>query len=81
MTDTPRTDAAAFSREFVAREIDSYDHKFVLADFARQLERDRAKLIQALVRLLRVPGYSDFARERAAHILLRDLGEEFSSDN
>lgn len=39
---TPRTDAAAFSREFVAREIDNYSAKFVLADFARGLERELA---------------------------------------
>lgn len=40
MSDTPRTDAAAVSREFIAREMDYYAHKFVLVDHARQLERE-----------------------------------------
>jgi len=43
MSDTPRTDAAAVSSEFVRREMDYYAHKFVLADFARQLERELAE--------------------------------------
>ena len=43
MSDTPRVDAAAVSREFIAREMDHYAHKFVLADFARQLERELAE--------------------------------------
>lgn len=42
MSDTPRTDAAAVSREFIEREMDRYTHKFVLADFARELERELA---------------------------------------
>ena len=46
--DTPLTDAASFSREFVAREIHGYDHKFVLADFARDLERSHAELVEVL---------------------------------
>ena len=43
MSDTPRVDAAAVSREFIAREMDHYAHKFVLADFARQLGRELAE--------------------------------------
>ena len=48
---TPRTDAACVSREFIAREMDSYAHKFVLADFARELERENARLREALERI------------------------------
>lgn len=51
MSDTPRTNAAAVSSEFVRREMDYYAHKFVLADFARQLERELGvarKDVQAL---------------------------------
>jgi chromosome segregation ATPase len=39
-SDTPRTNAAAVSREFIAREMNIYAHKFVLADYARELERE-----------------------------------------
>jgi hypothetical protein len=39
---TPRTDAAAVSREFIAREMDIYAHKFVLASVAKELERELA---------------------------------------
>ena len=49
MTDTkptPRTDAAVVSREFIIREMDIYSHKFVLADYARDLERELAALLQ-----------------------------------
>lgn len=38
-TETPRTDEACVSREYIAREMDIYAHKFVLADVARTLER------------------------------------------
>lgn len=42
-SETPRTDAACVSREYIAREMDHYTQKFVLADFARQLERELAR--------------------------------------
>ena len=42
MSDTPRTDAAAVSREYIAREMDIYSHKFVLADHMRDVERELA---------------------------------------
>lgn len=52
---TPRTDAAVVSAAFIDREMDHYTHKFVLADVARELERernalaaDRSALIEAL---------------------------------
>jgi hypothetical protein len=47
MTDTkptPRTDAAVVHREYILREMDIYSHKFVLADFARTLERELAAI-------------------------------------
>ena len=51
MSDTPRTDAAVVSPAFIAREMDQYRHKFVLADVSRELEREnndlRAKLAAA----------------------------------
>lgn len=48
MSDTPRTDAAAVSSEFIRREMDIYKHKFVLADHARELERENADLRRRL---------------------------------
>lgn len=39
-SDTPRTDAAIVSAEYIRSEMDYYEHKFVLADVARQLERE-----------------------------------------
>lgn len=45
---TPRTDAAIVSAEYIRREMDYYAHKFVLADYARELERENAALRQAL---------------------------------
>ena len=50
MTDTkptPRTDAAVVHREYILREMDIYSHKFVLADFARTLERELAAIKDA----------------------------------
>lgn len=41
---TPRTDAAVVSPAFIAREMDHYKHKFVLADICRDLEREAAAL-------------------------------------
>jgi len=38
MSDTPRTEASLVSREFIAREMDIYKHKFVLSSVAEQLE-------------------------------------------
>ena len=46
--DTPRTDAAIVSRAFIEREMDYYRHKFILADVARDLERQNADLLAAL---------------------------------
>lgn len=43
-SDTPRTDAAIVSAEFIRREMDYYEHKFVLADLSRQFEREAAQL-------------------------------------
>jgi hypothetical protein len=43
MSDTPRTDAAAVSSEYIRREMDYYAHKFVLADVAKELERELAE--------------------------------------
>lgn len=37
-SETPLTDAAIVSAEFIRREMDYYSHKFVLADVARSLE-------------------------------------------
>ena len=47
MTDTkttPITDAAVVSKEFILREMDIYSHKFVLADYARDMERELAAI-------------------------------------
>ena len=41
MSDTPETDAAVVSAEYIRREMDYYTHKFILADWARQFERER----------------------------------------
>jgi len=46
MSDTPRTDAAAVSAEYVRRELDYYTHKFVLADHMRDVERELATAIE-----------------------------------
>ncbi len=46
MSDTPRTDAAAVSSNFIYREMDHYSQTFVLADFARTLERELAAALQ-----------------------------------
>ena len=40
MSDTPRTDAAVVSAEYILREMDYYKHKFVIADHMRDLERE-----------------------------------------
>ena len=48
MTDTPRTDAATVSSEYVRREMDIYSHKFVLADYACELERELAEKMRLL---------------------------------
>lgn len=45
---TPLTDAAVVSSEFIHREMDKYKHKFILANHARRLERDRAAAVEAL---------------------------------
>jgi adenylosuccinate lyase len=42
MSDTPRTDAAVVSAEYIRREMDYYAHKFVLADHMRDVERELA---------------------------------------
>jgi hypothetical protein len=52
MSDTPRTDAASVSREFIAREMNVYSHKFVLAGPMRDLERELA-LAEAEIERLR----------------------------
>jgi hypothetical protein len=40
MSDTPRTDAAVVSAEYILSEMDYYKHKFVIADHMRDLERE-----------------------------------------
>ena len=49
---TPRTDAAIVSAEYIRREMDYYRHKFILADYGRDLEREHAALREALTNLL-----------------------------
>jgi hypothetical protein len=46
MSDTPRTDAAVVSREYIAREMNIYAHKFILADHMRDVERELAAAIE-----------------------------------
>ncbi len=76
---TPITDAAVVSAEYIRREMDYYEHKFVLADVARDLERDRARLVAALKII--ASNYSDGQTLSGtncadiAHGVLRDLGE------
>jgi hypothetical protein len=48
MSDTPRTDAAAVSREYIEREMDRYTQKFVLADRMSDLERELAEAKEQL---------------------------------
>jgi predicted nucleic acid-binding Zn-ribbon protein len=48
MNDTPRTDAAAVSKEYIAREMDIYSHKFVLSDHMRDVERELAAAIASI---------------------------------
>tara|TARA_R110000868_G_scaffold59842_2_gene183514 strand:+ start:1175 stop:1393 length:219 start_codon:yes stop_codon:yes gene_type:complete len=43
MSDTPRTDAAVVSAEYILREMDYYKQKFVIADHMRDLERELAE--------------------------------------
>ena len=45
MSDTPRTDAASVSREYIEREMDRYTQKFVLADHMSDLERELAEAV------------------------------------
>jgi replicative DNA helicase len=45
MSDTPRTDAAVVSAEYIRREMDYYTHKFVIADHMRDVERELAAAI------------------------------------
>ena len=47
MGDTPRTDAASVSREYIEREMDRYTQKFVLADHMSDLERELAEAVAA----------------------------------
>ncbi len=49
--DTPRTDEAVVSPAFIAREMDHYKHKFVLADVSREIERENADLLLTLQRI------------------------------
>lgn len=51
MSDTPRTDAAAYQPEFLSES--------VFADFARELERENARLREALAELRRWVGDGD----------------------
>tara|TARA_R110000868_G_scaffold204422_1_gene452508 strand:- start:107 stop:304 length:198 start_codon:yes stop_codon:yes gene_type:complete len=51
MSDTPETDAAIVSAEYIRREMDYYEHKFVLADWARKFERQRDAAVEALKEL------------------------------
>jgi len=46
MSDTPRTDAAVVSAEYIRREMDYYTHKFVIADHMRDVERELAAAIE-----------------------------------
>jgi hypothetical protein len=55
MTDTPRTDNEAFSLPVPTGEI---SQGYVRADFARQLERENAELLEAL-KLLTSHGHAD----------------------
>lgn len=55
MTDTPRTDAEILR---VPSCFEDIDHHVVLADFARQLERENAELLEAL-KLLSSHGHAD----------------------
>ena len=50
--ETPRTDAAIVSAEYIRREMDYYKHKFILADYGRELEREHAALREALTSTL-----------------------------
>jgi putative intracellular protease/amidase len=43
VSDTPRTDAAVVSAEYIRREMDYYTHKFVLADHMRDVEHELAE--------------------------------------
>ena len=47
MSDTPRTDAAAVSGEYINREMDRYAHKFVLSGHMRDIEQELAELQNA----------------------------------
>lgn len=50
MSDTPRTDKASFSAD--SGTADDYSPECVTADFARELERENAKLLTALRNLM-----------------------------
>ena len=45
---TPEMDAAIVSAEYIRREMDYYEHKFVLADYARSFEQRLALAVAAL---------------------------------
>ena len=85
MSDTPRTDAASVSREFIAREMNVYSHKFVLAGPMRDLERELAAITAErneahveLVRMVRRAERAEAERNeaRAAAERLRAAAEQ-----
>jgi hypothetical protein len=66
---TPETDAAVVSAEFIRREMDYHKHKFILADHARRLERERDEAREDVA----------LCRDAIAHAL--DLVAEWEKDH
>ena len=56
MSDTPRTDAASVSREYIEREMDRYTQKFVLAGHMSDLERELAEAKRNYMELIMAVG-------------------------
>jgi hypothetical protein len=78
MSNTPRTDEVTLGEFEYGRDYDgnyqvaALDYE-VLRDLARQLERDRARLVEALRSVL---GNCSLTGEIPARALLRELGED-----
>lgn len=70
MSDTPRTDAAAVSAEFIRREMDYYAHKFVLRENAAlrgrisALEQSKGKQMKKIVETVEGEGLDKLLGER-----------------
>ena len=86
MTDTiptPITDAAVVHREYILREMDIYSHKFVLADFARTLERELAAIksqpVPVEADVVKLLSEQDYEYNRKTNALIKRHAKQIDS--